>query len=177
MTPSALQQAIDALAIEHVWLHGSRSWMAEEFDPEFTSHTSFHTQYRHHVRKSYLMQIEEGTETTYVFRVFLDLGIRLLPGRSNQGDAADDPQTALAQIEATYVTEYTARTDPGTEALEAFSRRNASYHAWPYWREFVASQSQRMRLPRIVVPVVQFAFDRAHNPGEKSENAPERNES
>jgi len=34
--------------------------------------------------------------------------------------------------------------------------RTASFHIWPFWREFVISQCNRMNLPRAVLPLHNF---------------------
>lgn len=64
----------------------------------------------------------------------------------------------LARIEATMVGEYHTPEDPGKEALDVFAAGNAGYHVWPFWREYLVSQSERMRLPRAFVPTVQADF-------------------
>jgi hypothetical protein len=30
---------------------------------------------------------------------------------------------------------------------------NASFHLWPFWREYVVSQCNRMNLPKISIPM------------------------
>ena len=45
---------------------------------------------------------------------------------------------------------------PGDEALEQFVLHNASFHIWPYWREYLASQCLRMNLAPITAPMRQF---------------------
>lgn len=39
------------------------------------------------------------------------------------------------------------------EDIRAFSRYNATYNAWSYWREFVQSMSNRLGLPAITIPI------------------------
>lgn len=41
------------------------------------------------------------------------------------------------------------------EELEAFSRINGIYHAWPYWREFVQSSTTRAGLPPLTLHPIQ----------------------
>ena len=47
--------------------------------------------------------------------------------------------------------------NPGQDALEHFALRNASFHVWPYWREYLANQCRRMNLPPVMLPMRQFA--------------------
>jgi preprotein translocase subunit SecB len=46
------------------------------------------------------------------------------------------------------------------EQLSAFSKVNAIYNAWPYWRELVQTTIARMGLPRLIVPVFRVARPR-----------------
>jgi hypothetical protein len=72
----------------------------------------------------------------------------------------------MAFIEATFVAEYSLNGKPEKEALDAFALKNASYHIWPYWREFLMSQSMRMNLPKIALPTVQFAVNKDESSSE-----------
>ena len=38
--------------------------------------------------------------------------------------------------------------------LQAFAQFNATFNAWPYWREFVQSMTGRMGLPVVTVPIL-----------------------
>lgn len=165
MTESPIQAAIDCLRIHGVSVRQSSAWLAEDHDPRFSPVEACQPQFKHLVERSYLMEVREADTSYYVFRVFIGLGLRLLPAAPVQ-EAIDQEQDeageaegdgVLAQIEATFVVDYDTDTDPGPEALEAFAKQNASYHVWPYWREFVSNQCARMDLPRVVIPTIQFA--------------------
>lgn len=39
--------------------------------------------------------------------------------------------------------------------LRAFAEFNATYNAWPYWREFLQSISSRFGLPAVTVPILR----------------------
>jgi hypothetical protein len=43
----------------------------------------------------------------------------------------------------------------GKENFEAFGRLNGLFNAWPYWREFVQSATNRMGVPPITVPALK----------------------
>lgn len=62
----------------------------------------------------------------------------------------------LGRIEANYVAEYEILGDLSKECLDAFALKNASYHVWPYWREFIASSCSRMNVPKQVLPTMQL---------------------
>jgi hypothetical protein len=157
----ALERAKAALRIQDVWMRQSNSWMAEEFDPKFSDDDRVGVQHKHVIARATFAQITNGEQQVpYLYRVYIDFGIRLV---ALIGDAEPASETAvdafpvLANIEATLVAEYTTEEDPGADALDAFAARNASYHAWPFWREYVVSQCDRMRLPRVVIPTMHLA--------------------
>jgi hypothetical protein len=62
-----------------------------------------------------------------------------------------------AYIGGVMVAEYRMTEDPGKEGSRQFALRNASYHIWPCWREYLVGQCLRMNLPKLVFPAVQFA--------------------
>ncbi len=156
-----LQQAIKCLQIRDVLMRASHSSVSEDFDPKYDSGVDdLLVQLKHVVTQSQVIEVEDGEETHQIFRVFIDLGARWVVATPEvQDDAGEDVAKphVKAQIEATLIAEYALKDVPGKEALDAFALKNANYHVWPYWREFLSSQSQRMGLPKVVVPTVQFA--------------------
>ncbi len=80
----------------------------------------------------------------------------------------------MALIEATFVAEYMLSSIPENEALNAFALNNASYHVWPYWREYLMNQCLRMNLPKVIVPITQFARNADHDAVEESATTVER---
>ena len=155
----ALERAKAALRIQDVWMRDARAWMAAEFDPQFSNVERLGVQHKHVVAHATLGEVTDGDQQTpYLYRVYLELGMRLVPtDESPSADqAASDTLNPLATIEATLVAEYGTQEDPGEEALNAFATRNASYHVWPFWREYVVSQCDRMRLPRVMIPTMHL---------------------
>jgi hypothetical protein len=83
------------------------------------------------------------------------LGTRwIIPCEEKNGD--DDPEVK-AHIEGVMVAEYLMQADPAPDALKQFALKNASFHIWPYWREYLSTQCLRMNLPKLIMPAVQFA--------------------
>lgn len=74
--------------------------------------------------------------------------------------AQDEANSVKALIEAEFIAEYTMKQTLGKASLDEFSLKNVSYHVWPYWRELISSQCDRMHLPRAVLPTVQLAHNR-----------------
>ena len=102
-------------------------------------------------------QIAQLDETQWLVRVFIELGVRLVDSRTEQED-----ESVRAYIEAEYVAEYTVDEELEQACIDEFALKNASYHVWPYWREFLMSQCGRMHLPRLMLPTMQLAHHR-HN--------------
>jgi hypothetical protein len=181
-----LQEAIDSLQIRDVYLRDSESYLAEGFEPKYDPDVdALEVQFQHVVTESSVLEIEENAELpARLFRVFIRLGARLVappaessvassvaptesddaaraaPSTDQAGDQdreSVDPGSVRALVTGMMVAEYDMVGKPSETALKAFALRNASYHVWPYWREFLASQCVRMNLPKVVLPAVQFA--------------------
>ncbi|TYL49075.1 preprotein translocase subunit SecB [Marinomonas sp. IMCC 4694] len=143
----SLQKAIDSLSIQDVYLKSSQAECCEDFDPKRTDHTELLVQQMHTVRRSEVLKTNEGE---LILKVYVRLGARWVLPIEN-----DDPEVK-AFVEADFIAEYSMAELLETEAVEEFSLKNASFHVWPYWREFLSSQCERLRLPRVVLPTVQF---------------------
>lgn len=149
-----LKRAQDGLQFDDIFQQAVNCWLAEDFEPRIAA-PDFQIQRKHHVTQSDLLTFTEDTpENTVqaqIFRVRIDTGVRLINGQES-----GDEVSPCAQIEAIYHVDYRV-TDSNLikdqEALDAFALENASFHLWPYWREYVMSQAQRMNLPKIPLPM------------------------
>ena len=94
----------------------------------------------------------EGEDSRFL-RVQIQLGIRW--------QTSDEPNEKTregieAWVEAEFAAEYRLLDKNLDEnSLIVFANENVSYHVWPYWREFVASQVTRMNLPKTTLPMRQ----------------------
>jgi hypothetical protein len=155
----ALQKAIDSLRIRDVYLQSGVADIAEDFDPKYNDDIELlNVQFKHIVAKSAVLELKDEDETICLFRVYIDLGARWVVSPKQENEEPKE----RARIEATMVAEYIMTEDPGPEALESFALRNASFHVWPYWREYLSAQCLRMNLPKITLPAVQLAVNRKH---------------
>ena len=116
-------------------------------------------QFKHLVTKAHVLSLADNADGNeqQLYRVHVDLGARWLelPASSSSDDTSELQPRAL--IEGTMVAEYLMQENPGEEALKLFAMHNASFHVWPYWREYLSAQCLRMNLPKITLPAVQFA--------------------
>jgi hypothetical protein len=148
-----LQKAIDTLRINDVYLRNSISQCVNGFEPKYDQDVDkLVTQTKHGVKQTQLAQLDESQ---WLVRVFIELGARLVDPRVTEEDKA-----VRAFIEAEYVAEYTVDEELAQACIDEFALNNASYHVWPYWREFLMSQCGRMQLPRLVLPTMQLAHHR-----------------
>ncbi|MFW6011368.1 MAG: hypothetical protein ACOC8Q_02550 [Desulfosalsimonas sp.] len=168
MTNQALERAQQSLKIHDVWIRFANAWIADDYDPIYSPLHSPGTQFKHAVARFTLAELTPATadqarQALYLFRVYLDLGMRLVTGQDedkNFSGKSNQDASVLAKVEATMVAEYHAAEDPGYEALDAVAAKNASYHVWPFWREYLVSQCERMRLPRVFIPTMQLPTEK-----------------
>lgn len=147
-----LQQAIDNLVINDVYLKASHARCVDEFDPKFANEAEdLLIQQMHSLRKTEVVKIEGDGE---LLRIFMSLGVRWVVAE----DDVDQPDIK-AFIEGDFIAEYQINSSLDQASIDEFAAKNASYHVWPYWREFLSTQCERMRLPRVVLPAVQFCKD------------------
>ena len=143
-----LQQAIEKLKIQDVYLKSTQAHCEEGFDPKSTELDELLVQQMHMVRRSEVLQINDDE---LLVRIYIGLGTRwLAPSESEEPNIK-------AFIEADFIAEYQMTEKLAQDAINEFALQNASFHVWPYWREFLSSQCERLRLPRVVLPTVQFS--------------------
>jgi preprotein translocase subunit SecB len=144
-----LQKAIDALHISDLYVRRLVAECKEGYDPKFIDFDDFAVLSKHQVSHSEVVEVDQSSR---LFRVFIELGIRWT---NNMHESSSEE--VAAWIEADYVAEYTITGEVEIDCLEQFALRNVSYHVWPYWRELLTTQCEKMRLPRVMLPTVQFS--------------------
>ncbi len=172
MNPEKLNQAQQCLDIIDVIQRTSMCRLAADYYPQREAAEQLALQYKHHVVRSEVFAVdEENTDAPYLFRVFIDLGVRwhMVSGpdevEDHEPDDEKDAADAAGVIEASYVAEYRlSNRELDAEALDLFALHNASYHVWPYFREFVTTQCGRMAGPRLTMPMIQLASNRNLQP-------------
>lgn len=150
-----LQQAIDSLVINDVYLKSAQAECEDDFDPKSADSLEvLSVQQMHIVRKSEVIQVDGDGQ---LVRIYIRLGARWV---SHQEE--DEEPDIKALIEGEFIAEYLVTDSIEQEAIDEYALKNASYHVWPYWREFLSSQCERLRLPRVVLPTVQFSKQPDH---------------
>jgi preprotein translocase subunit SecB len=93
------------------------------------------------------------------------------------GTPVDENETKSEQqvvsIKAEYLLVYSLpnKTDLSKEELENFCSINAMYNAWPYWREFIQTLSNKMGLPPMTLPLLKFRQARKNGGKEEGRKA------
>lgn len=167
MNKKLLQEAIDNLELNDLYMHGSQSVLAPNFEPRSLEDDSrLHCSFLHQIDRSEVIEVgAENGQTAKYFRVYVSLGARWQlaeDNESDEGEEADGDESSIgdntaAKIEAIFVAEYYIKNRVSQDALAEFALNNASYHVWPFWREYLMSQCTRMNLPKIPLPIVQLA--------------------
>lgn len=163
MDRELLQRAQQNLRILDVSLRRSRCVLAEGFDPRHEG-SAVDVEYMQHTARSEVLGVMDGNDERHeLFRVFVELGVRwvrrpsraLPSGRARAAGAqrSEPEPDVVASIEATYMAEYEMMQATDRSALDEFARCNAPWNVWPFWREYVASHTGRMNLPRLAMPL------------------------
>ena len=101
------------------------------------------------VQEKHDIKVIEEKPVTRNFGVLHQFGFRCVR------DSDDDGPEVVVQIQADYLLKYQLKNRRGISKKEvrSFSEINTIVHIWPYWREYVQSQTARMGLPSIIMPV------------------------
>ncbi|MEM5498582.1 hypothetical protein WNY77_14335 [Paraglaciecola mesophila] len=160
MANKNLQKAIESLRISDLYVRNLESKCYEGFDPKHSDMEGLVVQTKHLVTKS---EVVENDNEEKLFRVFVEVGIKWA---IENAEKELDPKVF---IEAEFVAEYAINDELEDECFNEFAMHNVSYHVWPYWRELLMSQCDRMRLPRVMLPMTQIAHNKRSVKDEPSE--------
>lgn len=172
MNRELIDRAVQALAIEAVYLGNSRVHRKEGFFPQLIEEElALVPQYKSGPTGTWinLRANQESSETApAAILLIFSAGVRLVDGQALAAvqQRADVPEEAqYLEIEAEFCAQYrlspTADQDGLRPAIEEFGRHNLGYHVWPYWREFVQSTCARLGIPPIPVPMYRLPGNNA----------------
>lgn len=147
------QKVKDCLKPQDIFLKACNSFTDRDFDPRLEDVDNLVYQFAHVVKDSEVTSILEDGIETHFYRVYIDLGCRFILEEELQ---KKEPIVS-ATIEAQFCAEYLmADKELDEEALKFYALHNASYHVWPYWREYLMNMCNRFNLPKIPVPTMQI---------------------
>lgn len=157
MNKELLQKAIDGLELNDVFIQHSVSFLTPNFDPKiYQNLAEMPLSLLHRVLRSKILELDSDQDPVRnLFLVEIEFGARW------HFEAEDTEETfeenTAAKIETIFVVEYQIQDDIPQSALAEFALNNVSYHAWPFWREYLMSQCSRMNLPKNALPMRQVA--------------------
>lgn len=152
MLSAELQDAIDSLRIKDVFI--------ENINANVFDRSQDLEQLEHNVELKFGLhsfEIKDDGEHKLVCFKF-DAGVRWVADEdlSNEENEVFDNKKILAHIESDFVACYLMKKELNSDSLRTFGEKNSGVHVWPYWRELLSSSCDRMRLPRIMLPITQF---------------------
>jgi len=163
MNEELLKKAINCLSINDIYLHESNINIEESFDPIQPGFDNLDVQFRHGVKKAQILEVSTGEDNLIkILKVFFSVGFRILPPdleKEPQDDVEKMNAQVLAEVSAVFTADYyldCEETELDKDAIDVFVQNNVGYHVWPYWREYVHSVSDRVRLPRVTVPLYKI---------------------
>ena len=147
-----LQEAIDNLSINDVYLLNSQCSVSSDFNAKYDDLSELTTQVKFEQPQTQIMEFSDGNK---FLRIICGYGCR----RTKDEEGHESVQAAV--IEASFVAEYRMKKDISAECIAEFAKKNVNHHIWPFWREFLMSQIERLRLPRMTVHMFQFGINAA----------------
>jgi preprotein translocase subunit SecB len=159
MSKSNLKKATDSLKIHDIYLRDLVARSIDGFDPKYAPEIDgLVVQQMHIVREENVVALDDDA---WRLRVFVRFGARWVNSRIE-----NENLSVQAVIEAEFIAEYEMAEVLEQSCIDEFCLKNASFHIWPYWRELLSSQCERMHLPRLILPTIQLA-DNRHQQAEK----------
>ena len=139
---SPINEALENILLKNILL---KSINAENhhFDVELNPDIKYKVLLKHKVLQSSLL--ENTDHSQHLLRVLLSYGVKWV--------SEEDSSQELAIIEAKYIAEYKLKKVISDDAIDAFCLKNTGHNVWPYWRELVATTTQRLGLPHLTLPL------------------------
>lgn len=157
MNTKALQRAQTGLSLLDIQQFKFEGRVVEGYEPRISlDEQSISFQSKKTMDSASIIELHNGDEEhSYLFRVEIGMGVRYVD--KSECHSEDDEPFVLAQIEASYRVDYVIddhKLIDDQEALDEFSTLNTPHHIWAFWREYVDSQTGRMRLPKAMMPLL-----------------------
>lgn len=153
----------DSLRLHDVYLAQSTSELHDGFDPKYVFNLEdldlqTFTFIDHHEIAG--IKKHESDDEIRLLRTTFSFGARWLcqpigeqPSlTTNETSETDDPRIVQATIEARFISEYIITQEVDKDKLDEFAETIAAVEVYPYWREFLSSQINRMHLTGVTMP-------------------------
>lgn len=160
MDRKLLDQAQKALSIKDVYFERATAEILGDFDPT-AEDQALSVQFKIRVVETRRLAVATAADQKPLVRVVAECGMRLIATVNGDANATPDEK---ALISARLVAEYAVIDELSDAALEEFAKHNGTFHAWPFWREYVHTACARLRIP--VVPVPMFKLPSPPEPPE-----------
>jgi hypothetical protein len=158
MEKELLQQAQKALAIQDVYFERATAEILGDFDPA-AEDQPLSVQFRSRVIDTRRIELDSAEGHDHLVRIVADCAMRLIAPPADEPDQGADEK---ALVTARLVAEYLVVDVLSDAALREFAEHNGTFHAWPFWREYVHTACARLRIP--VVPVPMYTLPRRPRP-------------
>ncbi|MDE1480499.1 protein-export chaperone SecB [Xenorhabdus bovienii] len=99
------------------------------------------------------LSTDDDENHAYVFD--FDVSVRVVKIKESKDEDIDE-KDVIYMINAQFEAFYTSKEKLTEEEIKAFSKNNVTYHAWPYWREFVQSACSRMGTQPLQIPMFKL---------------------
>lgn len=161
MNRKALQEAIDNLAIQMVYLYSSEVKIHNDFDP-LIPNQELVGQFNINTKSCTKKEVKDENGITHKFLVYqTEARMRYLKSSAKEelkNSLENEEQlkkSIAAEIIAVFTSQYLIKCDKelSQDALMEFGRINVPHQIWPYWREYSHSTCSRMSLPVSILPM------------------------
>lgn len=137
------QKLIERLRISDVYLKKTTSEFLDDYNPKYVDLSEFSTEVKFFTRDA---KVVETNEAQRILQVIVEAGHRFVVGQQPESKV-------VAFVEADFVAEYLLEEDMDSNFISKFSEQFVAIHVWPFWREFLLSQSIRLKLPAAILPL------------------------
>lgn len=155
-----LQKAQKYICIQDVYMHNASIEVQDGFIPKYNE-TPLSVQFHHSPLRINEIQATEDEFEGELLQIFIKMAARFIDTGLDDEILSDEMKMVehvRAEIESIFIAEYiVTNTEECTkECIKVFGRTNASFHVWPYWREYMQATCARFKLPNFVFPMYRI---------------------
>lgn len=157
MNKQLIEKAIKCLAIHDVYLREYEAKLKPDFDPNLANVDELRVQYKYGPGQSNVLGLKNNNtgDEINILRVDYLTALRMFSSDPKSGDESELEKLTVAFVGATFICDYVITEKLEEDAIREFCMYNVGHNVWPYWREFAQTSTERLRLPRVVLPFYQ----------------------